>query len=218
MNDAYHPALVDFQFSADEKSAISAALQTEKPWTWKPGGAQEEALKSAKKKIRDYHMARHANKCCYCRTNLYGTGAFMSDREHVLPKSKAAYRSYSYTMWNIGVSCKRCNFDYKKTYDNFVVDKVSPEAYLTAGNYLFVHPNFDRWNDHLKRSVIEHEDFTLVIYSVSDGSTKGQFTYDYFNLKGLEIGLLDKGQGAKDVEGGIADEVRALARAFQQAK
>jgi len=217
MSDPYTPALAEFAFTADERSAIVIALASPKPWDWEPGGELSATLKSVKKKIHDLHMARHGNRCCYCRKNLKGGGHFVIDREHVLPKSIAAYRPLTYEVWNLGISCKRCNMQYKKDKIDFVVDPNDAVALLEGGNYRLIHPNFDLYRDHISISVMQDDDITVVKYTKKPGSGKGEYTYDYFNLRELEVGSFDEAQGIARVgdlkEGGL--EARALADGYR---
>lgn len=216
--DRYLPALDAFMLSADEQSAVTSALASADPWEWNPGGAQSTAIASVKTKIRDYHLARHGNKCCYCRVNLHGGGPFMTDREHVLPKSVADYRPLSYTMWNLGIACKRCNMEYKKNRTDFVVAVDDPSLLEDGANYRFIHPNFDFYREHLLRFALEVEETVIVKYTVVAGSAKGAYTYAYFNLRGLEVNSFDKAQGLDTLEapGEAAQAVRSLAASFGQ--
>lgn len=217
MSDPYNPTLDSIVFTVDEKEAIAAALLTSKPWDWAPGGAQGSAIASVKAKIRDIHMARHHGHCCYCRKNLNGGGPFVIDREHVLPKSKAAFKMFAYEMWNLGIACKRCNMQYKKNKVDFIVDKVNKITILQSSNYRFIHPNFDSYKEHIVISSVQYDNTTVVKYT-KRGTAKGDYTYEYFNLKGLEIGSYDIAQGAKQFEnlGAGASEAKALAATYQQ--
>jgi hypothetical protein len=218
MGDRYLPALDAFMLDENEQTAIAEALATIDPWGWEPGGAKQQAIVAAKVKIRDYHMARHNSRCCYCRVNLHGAGHFMTDREHLLPKSVPEFRPLSYTMWNLGIACKRCNMEYKKSKTDFVVDLGNAAALEDSDNYRFIHPNFDLYREHLERSAVEAQDSVIVKYTVTPGSEKGAYTYAYFNLRGLEVGSFDKAQGVEMLvdlgEGAL--EARALADQYGQ--
>ncbi len=218
MPDPYLPTLADFQYAANELAAIEAASETESPWDWQPGGKAEDAFKSAKKRIWDFQLKRHNDTCCYCRTNLHGAGPFMTDREHVLPKSKTAYKAYIFAIWNLAAACKRCNMQLKKASDAFVIDKVAEVALKTAENYLLVHPNFDRWEEHLHRVSAQVDANILVFYGLSQGSKKAVYTHDFFKLRDLEINSFDAAQGlvAEDTPTMLAMAIRDLAKEFGQ--
>ena len=211
--DRYQPALSTFLSTQDELNILTEALATSNPWGWRPGGQKSVVIENIKNKIRNFHLQRHGERCCYCRVNLHGSGPFMIDREHILPKSMSEYKPYSYSIWNLGIACKRCNMEYKKTKIDFIVVPSDPALLMDSATYLFIHPNFDFYREHMSRSVQEGEDGVLVKYTVVPGSIKGAYTYDYFNLRGLEVNSLDEVQGAKTQEilGKVALEVRALA-------
>lgn len=195
MPDPYEPALDDFAFTTEESDAIAAALQTANPWAWNSTDeATSQALASAKSKILQVHLDRHGGTCCYCRTNLHGAGPFMTDREHILPKGMAAYKPYSFTLWNLAASCKRCNLQFKRSGDGFVVD--SDTAVLQAsGNYLFIHPNFDRYEDHLVRLSLQFGTATIVKFLSQGETAKARYTRAFFDLRGLEVDSCDAAQG-----------------------
>ncbi len=218
MADPYLPALIDFAFDAAEAKVIKSALASAKPWDYKPVSAAEVALlKSAKKKILDLHLKRHGWTCCYCRTNLKGAGPFMTDREHVLPKGKAAYKSLSYTLWNLAAACKRCNMQFKGSGEGFVIDGADAAKFPESTNYRFVHPNFDRWEDHFTRLGIQ-VNATNIVKIVRKGSNKAAYAHDFFNLEDFEIDSFDAAQGLEnDPEVSAAlFELRKLAKAFGQ--
>ena len=140
----------------------------------------------------------------------------MIDREHVLPKSK--YTALSYTTWNLGIACKRCNIEYKKRKTDFLVNETDVALFETEDNYRFIHPNFDLYVEHLGRFALQCPGSVLVKYKVVGESEKGRYTYEYFNLRGLEIDSFDEAQGfqSKDEMGEIASKVRSLAKSFGQ--
>lgn len=218
MADPYLPGLETFVFDADEQAAIDAALATDKPWDWKPGGDVGSSLVSVKAKIRELHLERHGHRCCYCRFPLHGGGHFVIDREHVLPKSVDAFRHLSFTVWNLGASCKRCNMQYKGADVHFVVDASSADALQQSANYRLIHPNFDFYKDHISFRLEANDDVTLVKYTKLPGSEKAVYTYEYFGLRGREVSAADEAQGM-DVPhelGEWATKAQDLAREFGQ--
>lgn len=216
--DPYLPGLDTVAFTDDELAAIAAALATEKPWDWKPGGAVEAVLVAVKAKIRDLHLARHGHRCCYCRFPLQGGGHFVIDREHILPKSVDAYRHLAYTVWNLGIACKRCNMQYKGAKVDFVIDGASAPAFQDNANYRLIHPNFDLYKEHLSFRMEVNDDATVVKYTKQSGSDKGPYTYDYFNLRVREVGTFDDAQGLDVPEdlGAGALAAQELAREYGQ--
>jgi len=207
MDDAYTPAMTTLVLTPDEQNAVTAALAMAKPWD------EDNALiKSVKTKIRAHHLARHGETCCYCRTILHGAGYFMIDREHILPKGNPTYKPYSFAIWNLSISCKRCNMQFKGEDDGFVADKKNTASFTSSSNYQFLHPNFDSWDQHLCRNAHQVNTKYVVKYTLTSTNPKGQYTYDYFDLKGLEIDSFDAAQGVKRAAPGSESESVAEAR------
>lgn len=218
MNDPYLPLLAEFSFNDEEVSVITLALASDKPWDFVPPSEAEIAsLKSAKEKILNLHLERHGGTCCYCRTNLKGAGPFMTDREHVLPKGKPAYKALSYELWNLAAACKRCNLQFKRSGDDFVIDKKDPTALANSNNYRFVHPNFDLWEDHLVRLAVQVNSKNLVKI-FRKGSEKSIYSHEFFKLKDLEVNSFDAAQGLENSseESAAIIELHKLAETFGQ--
>ncbi|MGZ2455642.1 HNH endonuclease [Rhizobium anhuiense] len=215
MTDAYTPALSSLIFTKEEVDAIAAAIATSSPWA-----VENIHIKSAKDKLRDFHLLRHEETCCYCRLGLHGAGYFMIDREHVLPKGKAQYKLFCYEAWNLSVSCKRCNMQFKGEDDDFFTDASTDPNFHSAENYLIIHPNYDLWEDHLFREETGVNRKKLVKFMVVNDSEKGRYTYDYFELKHLEVDSFDRAQGIEKRvpanAGEAAMKTRALAKATDQ--
>lgn len=219
MDDAYTPVLGSFAFTADETVVITSAFETEKPWAWKSNDPLYGPIQAIKMRIQNFHLARHKFQCCYCRRNLRGAGPFMIDREHILPKSVPAYRPLTFTIWNLGISCKRCNMEYKKERVDFVVDCADEDARLLSANYLLIHPNFDNYEDHISHSLNQANGRVVQKFTKHAGSDKAEYTYTFFNLRGLEVDGFDEAQGAlenEEILGEGALEARALAERFGQ--
>ncbi len=218
MPDPYLPPLAEFAFDPGEIAVIDLALASNKPWDFVPADDADIALlKSAKAKILNLHLQRHGWTCCYCRANLQGAGPFMTDREHILPKGKAAYKLLSYTLWNLAAACKRCNLQFKRSGDGFVINGSDPTALENSDNYRFVHPNFDFWDDHLTRLAVQVNAKNLVKI-LSKGSAKAAYAHDFFNLQEFEIDSFDAAQGLENEseESAAIIELRKLAEIFGQ--
>ncbi len=219
MADPYLPALKDFDLDDDEAAAVASALASDEPWNCKPENQDEmAALKSAKDKILAYHLSRHGGNCCYCRLNLNGAGPYMTDREHILPKGKQVYKPFSYSMWNLAAACKRCNMQFKRSGDAFVIDPDDPSKFQDSGNYRFVHPNFDAYSEHLTRLQAQVDTKNIVIFVKTPGSAKAAYTHDFFALHELQVDSFDKAQGleGESLETELAVKVRTLAKEFKQ--
>lgn len=195
MTDRYSPTLADFEFSEEEQATILAAMSTDKPWD----SAGNEPLKAVKNRIRAYHLDRHNHTCCYCRVGLRGRGHFTVDREHILPKSR--FNTFVFTMSNLSVACKRCNMEYKRDGIDFVVDPGTIiNDHENSDRYLFIHPNFDRWEEHLTRVAVQYNSVEMVHFSVQNGSPKGAYTHEFFNLDAFTVENLDAAQGSEQLD------------------
>lgn len=219
MVDRYLPALDDFALEDEEAIVVEKALRRAKPWDWVPDDEGEQlALRRAKDRILAYHLRRHGGNCCYCRTNLNGAGPYMTDREHVLPKGKPVYKPFSYAMWNLAAACKRCNMQFKRKGDAFVVDTDDPAKFQNSENYRFIHPNFDAYGEHLIRVTAQVDVKNIVKYMKVGLSDKADYTREFFGLDQLQIDSFDQAQGlveeAADTD--LALQVRTLAKQFGQ--
>ncbi len=184
--------VLDFVYTDEESNLIAQAYLEEKPW-------DVECIHPVKRKIFAYHSARQKELCCYCQRDQYGEFKMVIDTEHVLPKER--YRDQMFDIWNLSVSCKRCNMRIKGQRKDFLPDpefkaisKVVPDAYL------FVHPNLDKASEHLTRLAAQAGNNRLVKYVIKPGSQKGAYTYAYFQLKDLEIDSFDDVQKAKPLQ------------------
>ncbi|MFM0036396.1 hypothetical protein [Paraburkholderia strydomiana] len=176
---------VDF-ISVDDQTAIDEAYKEEKPWNSK-------AISDLKNRFYVHHSRQQEDLCCYCQRDQHGEFKLVIDIEHILPKGK--YDLNMFELWNLSVSCKRCNMQIKGQRTDFLVDpnfaktrKQDPAAYF------FVHPNFDERKHHLERQSVQLGSKRIVKYVVKPGSIKGQYTYDYFRLRELEIDSFDSAQ------------------------
>lgn len=195
MSDPHLPPLSDFVFTASEEAAVKLALGTEKPWKHDAVELAQvkDTLIGLKKRIREFHLQRQNSKCCYCRMNLHGGGDFIIDREHVVPKEK--FKDLTYVISNLSVACKRCNMQLKKGDISFLVDhNTILHKHSAADQYLFIHPNYEKYSSFIKKLSYEVDDYTYVKYTKVD-HPKADYTYSYFDLRALEINNFDQGQG-----------------------
>lgn len=195
MADPYQPMLTDFVLSDEEQAAIIEALNENDPWGYAAADSLvADVLKSAKKKILDHHLERHHHHCCYCRKSLQGEGHFVTDREHILPKGNAIFKPYCYTIWNLAAACKRCNMQFKGKKTTFLNDAVDTTKFELSDNYQFVHPNFDRFEDHIVREATQRGTAHVIAFVIED-TAKARYTYEFFRLDELERASFDEAQG-----------------------
>lgn len=196
IDDPLEPKLASFQYSDDELVAIQLALKLKNPWDETQDELKEVkgVLVSIKKRIRDFHLLRQKNQCCYCRLNLAGGGSFIVDREHIIPKSKSPRLTYEIS--NLSVACKRCNMEYKKNGVTFLVSPKNAEAAHTdKAQYKFIHPNFESYSSFITRHQRQDGDDVFVRFTFDRACAKSNFTCEFFDLKGLEVNSYNAAQG-----------------------
>lgn len=187
--------------SEDERDAVTFALTQTDPWAHE-GFAKpiKEHLESIKVKIKDFHLERVNTKCCYCQRSLKDA-KIESDREHVVPKSFK--KSLSYDLFNISISCKRCNMTYKGERLDHIASTVGIEDDLrNADRYLIPHPNIDNCEDHLQRIAFQIGIREITTYHCH--TDKGRFLFRFVELERLCVGEIDIAQGGASVNDAIA--------------
>lgn len=180
------PELVAFVYSQDERTAISHALNQDKPW--ETTGPVIEAIK---RRIKDFHLNLNGHVCCYCQRDLAGEFQMVIDVEHILPSSK--FKGLTFEIWNLSSSCKRCNMLIKRDHIDFL-NAIEPN-FFKSEHYDFVHPNFDEVERYIVRLASQAGRRRLVKYFF-EADTKGEYTYWYFHLDKLETDSFDEAQGA----------------------
>jgi len=191
-------------YSEEDEKQIALALQETKPWN-------ADCVRELKKRIYTYHRGQQQSLCCYCQRDQYGEFKLVIDTEHVLPKEK--YRPHMFDLWNLSVSCKRCNMRIKGQRTDFLVDaRFNTIEKQDPAGYRFIHPNLDTDRCHLTRQAVQAGASRLVKYVVTPGSSKGQYTYEYFRLNELEIDSFDTAQSPSGSvrASPTLDEFRAL--------
>ena len=171
----------------NEKVAIVKALKTNKPWDY-----NNKDIKTVKDKIKKFHLERTRNRCCYCNSSLIDRN-IESDREHIIPKS--INKNLSYYIFNLSVSCKRCNMAYKKDDISHIIEPKNIIRKLReSDNYNIPHPNIDNYEEHIGYFYLCVDKSELLIYRPF--SAKGKRLYEMFSLQTLEINTLFRAQGA----------------------
>ncbi|ADQ80433.1 hypothetical protein Palpr_2297 [Paludibacter propionicigenes WB4] len=170
---------------------------------------ENEKIKPVKDKIKRYFRNRR-NQCCYCRREFVGEFSMVIDIEHILPKSDIDFRKYMFHPYNLNISCKRCNMEIKGANISFITSR---EDILSnpfeSKKYKFIHPNLDDYKTHINLIVQINDDIKLIKYNVLTNG-KGQYTYDYFELKNLEIDQVNEAQGILEtkISNDFSDEVQ----------
>jgi hypothetical protein len=181
-------------FTEEERTSIAIALASYSPWSENSFEKPTKTnLISAKIKLKNFHLDRTGNRCCYCRRSLLDA-TIESDREHIVPKGKV--KSLTFRLFNLSISCKRCNMSYKRQKTEHIVDYSSVEQDLrNTERYRIPHPNIESYEDHLIRYSIQMGDQELVTYKRL--TEKGKYLFDFVNLRALCIAELDAAQGGE---------------------
>lgn len=184
--------MADIVFSAGELSLIRHAIgQGHKFW-------DDPSLADLKRKIKNYLREKQVECCCYCSRNIDDEFNMVLDIEHIIPKSKIVTEMFE--MENLAVSCKRCNMRIKGEDISFIDGDFEnfkqARNYYQSESYKFLHPNIDSWDDHLIYNVGQRNRRKIVYYQVVDGSVKGAFTKNYFELDKIQVNTFDEAQYA----------------------
>lgn len=152
-----------------------------------------------KSRIKDHYRKLQSQQCCYCRKNFHGEFNMVIDVEHILPKSHPKFVKYMYEPFNFSAACKRCNMFIKKNDISFLEDVDETEKTpRSSSNYKFIHPNLDKYFEHLAYDVSMRNDKKLIKYTPMNSSSKGSYTYTYFKLHQLEIDSINENQGVSE--------------------
>ncbi|WP_446083290.1 HNH endonuclease [Acinetobacter sp. 1125_18A] len=171
-------------------------------------------LKSSK--LKPFLHFRTDQRCCYCYRDQTGEFSFVLDIEHILPKS--VFNDCFYDLDNLSISCKRCNMNIKKDDYSFLksdllslAKKLNPSRrvyfkrkdiihklsfkkdYFNSSLYSIIHPNLDKYDDHIDYIKSDYKGNRLTIYKPI--TQKGKYTYEYFRLNEFEINSFKQAQG-----------------------
>lgn len=160
---------------------------------------ESDLLTEFKRKIKDYNRYLQSHQCCYCRRSLADEFNMVIDLEHVLPKKH--FKHLMFEIFNISVSCKRCNMEIKKEDISFITDLDALEKNpQNTKLYKILHPNLDNYFKHIEYIVKTVNTKSIVKYKILDESIKGEFTYRYFELSEIENETYNQAQGIKITE------------------
>ncbi|MNL06511.1 hypothetical protein D3C87_1271470 [compost metagenome] len=154
-------------------------------------------LNDIKRRIKNHYLDINHNQCCYCRKDFEDEFMLVLDIEHVLPKS--LFGDFMFKLFNLSVSCKRCNMRIKRNRVDFLTDHTV--VHLNADDpdeYLFSHPNLDNYFTNIEYLVTIHNHRKSIKYLQL--TPKGIYTYAYFELEKIEIDTLNEAQGIAPAE------------------
>jgi hypothetical protein len=203
---------MSFEFAGDE-AKLAEDLSV-------PHGWDDVRAKELKKKLKKYLLKSGIDFCCYCRVPMRNWHKLSIDLEHVLPKGK--FPIFTFSVKNINVACKRCNMGIKLEDHTFYIGTAQQMEAFESEHYNFIHPNLDRYEDHLRRKSEQDGIATYVKFAVVNNSAKGWETYRYFHLNEIEHNTFDEGQGSEpvtvspDIAPKLAAEITESARLLDE--
>ena len=206
MADPYKPKLASFSLTPKEQAAVTWALQQDNPWGVDSlpdaGLSQAEkafknSIKELKQRLKDFHLQRQNNCCCYCSQNFLNR-TIEQDREHIIPKNK--HPELTFAVENLAVACKTCNMSVKGTKTSHLRGfrhggLRNPNQICDPLNYNIPHPNVHSWLDHLDYQ--SRQDGRDVVCHYTAKTKRGRFAYYFFKLDELEIFANTDGQRGK---------------------
>ncbi|ENU1227140.1 MULTISPECIES: HNH endonuclease [Providencia] len=181
----------NISFDNEEMEIIESAIERGHD-SWK-----DASLETIKRKIKNYLRQHQSECCCYCSRNTDDEFNMVLDIEHIIPKSKIV--SEMFEIRNLAISCKRCNMRIKGDDISFINEDFAyfktNKNYYQSDKYKFIHPNLDGWDEHLIYCVVQNNRKKIVYYKVVDGSQKGEYTKNYFQLNKIQANTFDEAQG-----------------------
>jgi len=158
---------------------------------------EDPTLEDIKQRIKTHYRNGNAGHCCYCHRSFRGEFKFDIDIEHVLPKSK--FLQFIFELFNLNISCKRCNMLIKKERTDFLIDADSiAQNPQQSDRYHLIHPNFDYYFDYMDYEVNIKNEIEMVKFTPN--RPKGEYTYDFFRLNEIEIDMFNQAQGIRSVK------------------
>lgn len=194
-----------------EELALIATAKAKGGKVW-----DDETLYDIKQRIKSHYRNGGEGHCCYCKRRFKGEFKMDIDIEHILPKSR--YTDYIFEMFNLNISCKRCNMEIKKERIDFLKDAATIIANVKHTNqYHIIHPNFDNYFEHMDLDVNIKNEKEMVKFTAK--KPKGTYTYNFFKLNELETDTFNEAQGVKltknnqdlvGIPADLRDEVKEL--------
>ncbi|MCX2454164.1 hypothetical protein OQX61_23035 [Pedobacter sp. PLR] len=172
--------------TADDLITIQAAIaEGGKIW-------ENVLLTNVKRKIKTHYLGVTTEQCCYCKRDMRDEFMMVIDIEHVLPKSQ--FPDYMFELFNLSVSCKRCNMLIKGDSTEFLFDRATVSLQpRDTEQYRLIHPNLDDYFENIEYIVqIKNNKKSIKYLQLKP---KGVYTYSFFRLDKLEVNTLNNAQG-----------------------
>lgn len=198
------PTCADLTFDDDELRLIRSVTDDTGRADW-----DDAALANVRRKIKEHFLEVMLHMCAYCQRPLNGEFQMVIDVEHILPKH--IFYDLMFEPENLTVACKRCNLGIKKGKWNFVgrLDEGEVRAeWRTGATYEIAHPNYDDVFEHLELLILQRGSRRVMAYKTY--TNKGDATFNFFELKRLEIEQFDRSQGIESSASDLANDVAKL--------
>lgn len=173
----------------------------------------DPTLNEVKQKIKDHYLGPDDGRCCYCRERFRAVHRMGIDLEHILPKS--IFHDFMFEIFNLNISCKRCNMSIKRNRTDFIVnDATIRQQPQQSDLYHFIHPNLDSYHHHMSYIAFTVDDQDMVKYTPL--RPKGHYTYDFFRLYEKEVNSFNRVQGiVEETEIVLPDQPAAIQQAAE---
>lgn len=112
-------------------------------------------MDDVKKFIKDHYKLAQDYKCAYCQQKIEVSHNGTWDAEHIIPKD--THPQFMFEPRNLCVSCKDCNLI--KLNKKVLKNTRRVTFPLLADDYLFCHPHFHLYSDHV--NIIQEAGFYL---------------------------------------------------------
>lgn len=168
--------LTDFHPSNDLMSALQECSESGNDWS-------HSSHQTAKDLLKEELFLAQDSLCAYCRRSIKDEDGHV-EIDHILPKAPrgnnswdsnlrvhrrrtGGYAHFSFTIFNLTLTCKRCN-NRKGSYDHRL-NRTTPftQFYnLDPAYFEWVHPHLHKYSDHIR--ILKG-----VIYQIHNGSQNG---------------------------------------------
>ena len=146
---------------------------------WNDEGNKD--VKKFRSLIRNHYLSEQKLTCFYCKQYIFSTNGLHWQVEHILPKS--LFPQFLFEPKNLIVICPDCNRE--KGDQNPHVNgntACSQSTYpSTRGRFKIIHPFFDNYEEHIKRTRSNHCDYPDHYFFEACGP-KAKATFRIFDL------------------------------------
>lgn len=146
---------------------------------WNDEGNKD--VKKFRSLIRNHYLSEQKLTCFYCKQYIFSTNGLHWQVEHILPKS--LFPQFLFEPKNLIVICPDCNREKGNQNPHIDGDRVcGQQTYPSAsGRFKIIHPFFDNYEEHIKRTRSNHCDYPDHYFFTACGP-KAKATFRIFDL------------------------------------